>query len=57
MRPHYCLTDNRPEQYPQLIVCLCSTGRDHTEEEFDSPAYIPEDDDPPPAAAPLAEAA
>lgn len=55
MRPHHCLTDDTP---PLRIVCLCSTGRDHTEEEFDSPAYLPEDDDPPPAAAaPLADAA
>ncbi len=30
---HYCITDDEP---PMKIVCLCSTGRDHSEEEFDS---------------------
>ncbi len=63
MRAHYCLTENdEPTQGPLAIVCLCSTGRDHTEDEFDSPAYLPEDDDDPPAVSaadptPLADAA
>lgn len=40
MSPHICLTSDGFR-----IICVCSTGRDHTEDEMDSPDWEPEDTD------------